>query len=289
MSSWRNGHIVSRASSRRHCGCMLSAHLFRRGFLLLVILAATALPASARMLTTNPSASASWSPLSPLIIGGGIEYETDSDQTQYDFPLLLEYSLTEELKFTVEPTYVSIHSKSEDVRSVTGFGDLETSVEYEFLQELRYRPALSAKGIIKWPTAADPDLGTPGKDYSLGLIMSKDLVYLDLDFNMLYTFVGDPEQQNIFEISMAVNRPIFNKIDIEAEVVHSFGGSSRGQPGSLTGLGTADTGGGDETEGTLGIAWHVTKHLKLEGGGTYKSDGSWQAITAWEYSFSGED
>jgi hypothetical protein len=268
---------------------MRSRHTrIRYGLLILVSVVAAGQPVFARILKTRPTPSESWTPLMPLTIGGGFEYETDSEQSQYDFPLLLEYNFTDKLKLTVEPNFVAIDSKTEGGNSVSGFGDLETSVEYEFLPELRYRPALTAEGVIKWPTASDSDIGRPGEDYSIGLIMSKDLVFVNLDLNALYTFVGDSEQENAFELSLAAERRLNHYLDLEAEVVQPFGGGARGQPGTLSGLGNTD-GGGNETEGTLGLAWHVTKHLKLEAGGTLRTDGSWQFLSAWEYSFSGED
>ena len=208
----------------------------------------------------------------PFTVGSGFEYETDHDQSQYDYPLFLEYNVTERFKLAVEPALVSIESKTKDVRSVSGYGDTETSAEYEFLRELRYRPALTAEGVIKWPTASDPDLGSPGEDYSVGLIMAKDLVFMDVDLNALYTFVGDPKQKDIFELSMAADVPLNYRFSIEAEVVKPFGGD-----------------GGNATEGTLALAWHATKHLKLEVGGKLRTDGTWQFLSAWEYSFAGED
>ena len=99
-------------------------------------------------------------------------------------------SFSEQLKLNIEPNFVQIVAKSKDARTVGGLGDLETSVEYEFLRERRYRPALGVQGLIKWPTATDPDLGTPGHGYSLGLIATKDFVYFNADINLLYTFVA---------------------------------------------------------------------------------------------------
>jgi hypothetical protein len=261
-----------------------------RCFLILFIMVMVAQPISARMLTTRPSASKGWSPLMPLVIGGGFEYESDSDKSQCDYPLFMEYNFTEKFKLAIESNFVSITSKTEDVRSVSDFGDLETSVEYEFLRERRYRPALTAEGIIKWPTSGDPDIGTPGKDYSVGLIMSKDLVFVDIDFNVLYTFVGDQESQNALEFSLAANWHLNHYLDVEAEVARVNGtGGVRGQPpGTLAGLAGSNNN-VNSAEGTLGLAWHVTKYLKLEVGTTYADDGTWQYITAWEYSFSGED
>ena len=51
---------------------------------------------------------------------------------------------------------------------------------------------------------------------------------------------------------------------------------------------TSDVSGGtqNETEGTLGLAWHANKYLKFEQGVTRASDRSWQFV-AREWSFGG--
>ena len=264
------------------CGLLIVAGLF------------VATPqAFARITKSKPSASANWSPLLPLTIGSGFEFETDSEQSEYDFPMLFEYNVTEALKLSLEPNIIHIESKTKDVKTVSGFGDLETSLEYEFLRERRYRPAFTALGLIKWPSATNQDIGTRNRDYSLGLIASKDLVLVDLDLNVLYTFVGDPEIEDTLELSLAgewpLNRFISLPVDFIGEVVKTIGtGGIRGQPGTLGGLGGA-SGGSDEMEGTMGFGYHVSKFLKLEAGIILRSDLSTQVVCAWEYNFAGED
>ena len=247
-------------------------------------------PVCARILKTKHTASATWSPWSAFLIGSGLEFQTDSKESEYDYPLLLEYNFTERLKLSIEPNFVHIAAKSKDVRTVSGLGDLETSVEYEFLRERRYRPALSAQGLIKWPTATDPDIGTPGRDYSLGLIASKDFVYFDVDLNVLYTFVGDTGQKDNLQIALAAEWPLNHRFDVIAEVVTTIGsGRIRGQPGTIVGVGGANEGqgAGAKTEGTLGFAWHAKRYLKFEQGVIHKSDHSWQFVVAWEWNFGG--
>ena len=70
------------------------APAIRRGLLILVGVVVIVQPVSAGMLATRPAASQGWSPLTPFSVGGGFEYETDSEQSQYDFPLLMEYSVS---------------------------------------------------------------------------------------------------------------------------------------------------------------------------------------------------
>jgi hypothetical protein len=72
-------------------------------------------------------------------------------------------------------------------------------------------------------------------------------------------------------------------VDVEGEIVTSTQGV-RGRSGTISGIGSAEAG-GSETEGTLGLAEHLFERLKLEEGGVYKSDGSWQLVFAWEWEF----
>ena len=262
----------------RQCAALVAS-----SFLLLAICTA-----HARILHTRPTPSETWDPLLPFTIGSGIEFETNSESSQYNFPFLLEYNFTELLRITIEPNIEHIHAKAKDARTVTGFGDLETALEYEFVRERRYRPALTTEGVIRWPSASDADIGDPGRDYSLGLIASKDLVFIDLDLSSMYTFVGDSNNRDTFEISLAGEWHLNYRFDVEAEVVYGIGaGGIRGQPGTLAGISPASPG-TDLTEGTVGIAWHASKRLKIEQGAIFRSDGTWQIVFAWEWSFSGE-
>lgn len=181
-----------------------------------------------------------------------------------------------------------INPKAKDERTITGLGDLETELEYEFVRERRYRPALTAETLIRWPTATDRRIGDPGVAYSFGLIASKDLVFVDLDLRALYTFAADRQEQDSLEISLAGQWHVNRSFDVEAEVVHSFGaGGIEGQPGSISG-GRLGRTGADLTQGTVGVAWHVTKRIKLEQGAVFGSDGTWQIVFAWEVSFAGD-
>jgi hypothetical protein len=246
---------------------------------------------SARILKTRTGVTSSGAFLNSLVVGSGFELQSDRTETDYEFPLLVECNLTRDLKLTLEPDFVYISAKSKDARTVGGTGDLETSVEYEFLHERRYRPALTATSIIRWPTASDPDLGNPGHDYSLGLIVSKDLVYCDLDLNLLYTFVGDPDEQDNFEAGLAVEWHLTHRLDLIGEIVSTLGnGGVHGGLGTLTGGPNLSerTGSNNQFEATLGVAYHLSKYLKLEHGVTHVSDQNWQFQFAWEWSFGGD-
>lgn len=219
--------------------------------------------ASARILSTKPQPSETFSPVLSLTVGGGGEYESD----RYEFPLFVEYNLTERLRLNVEAPVVFDSP-------VTGWGDLETAGQWEFVRERRYRPALTAEGIVKWPTATNGELGDPGFDYSLGLIASKDFVYVAVDVGLQFTAVGDPDGHDNLELTVAGEVPLGARWALLLESVTDFETGRQGERA---------------TEGTVGFAWQATEHLTLELGGTLQSDGTWKVVFAWEWNFAGED
>ena len=245
-----------------------------------------ALPASARITRSRPSPSSGpgtpegvsrlLAPLYSLVVGSGFEYETDSEQTEYGFPILIEYNFSEQLKLTLEPQFTSIVGKTPDVHSISGFGDLETTLDYEFLRERRYRPSLSFEGGIRWPTAADPDLGESGRDYTLGLIASKDLVFVNLDLNVLYTFAEDRTREDEVEVALAAGWRVNRYVEIITELAN------------VTRVGHLSDGPRNETEATIGVGWQINQFLKFEQGVIFKERGVWQVVFAWEWSFGGD-
>lgn len=253
----------SRASSRL-IGCGL----------ILVGLLVTALPASARILKTRMNRPGQPREL-PLTIGTGFEYDSDSELSELGVPGLIEYGLARGLTLTVEPFYSSIHTKQGG--AVSGFGDLETSVTYEFLTERRHRPSVAALGLVKWPTATNREFGTGKADQTLGLLVAKSYVQVDLELSASYTFVGSAagaRQPNTVEFSFAAERDLTPTIDLLGEIVTGGGGAFG-----------ASTAGGRESEGTLGLAEQLTERLKLEEGVVLKPDGTWQLVFGWEWEF----
>lgn len=259
------------------------------------LMALTATPASARILKTMKRALGA---REQLTVGSGLEYQTDSEESELDLPFLLEYGFTERLKLTVEPNWARIHRKAG--ASVSGFGELETAVTYDFLAERRYRPGLSAEAIVKWPTASHDELGTGKTDYSMGLVASMAFVHADMDLNALYTFVGSPpgvHLENTIEVSLASEWRLTPAIVLEGELgaVNGSGGGFRGQPGTIGGLGNrggligAPEAGGSEVSATLGVAENLNEYLKLEEGFIVQGDGTWQIVFAWEWDFAGGD
>ena len=98
----------------------------------------------------------------------------------------------------------------------------------------------------------------------------------------------DSGQADNVQIALAVEWPLNRRLDVIAEVVTTIGSGGILEPiggagGLIEGPG-ATTG----TEGTLGLAWHANKYLKLEQGVIYQSDRSWQFVVGWEWSFGGD-
>ena len=277
----------TRAAIRREATVGLSQRALVAAILTAALLVAAATPAGAKILKTKRPGQ--YSELA-LTVGSGFEYETDSEESEYGFPFLIEYGFTKMLKLSVEPSYILV--RRQDGGSIRGPGDLETTLTCEFPTERRYRPGLALEGVVKWPTARRGDLGTGEADYSLGAIVSKEFVRFDLDLNAVYTFVGSPPGVNLdntFEASLAVEWQLTPALGIEVEAVTAAGagGRFRGHSGSLGGFGNlgGPEQGQSESEFTLGLARHLSERLKLEGGTILKSDGSWQAVAGWEFDF----
>jgi hypothetical protein len=266
------------------------SHLrFRLIVVLVSGLAVFALPASARIARSRTSAasppaqtegvSSLHQPLHALVIGSGFEYQSDRADTEYGWPFLIEYNFSERLKLTLEPKLAEVLDDTADPRSVSGFGDLETTLDYEFIEERRYLPALSIGGKIRWPTADHLELGDPGRDYTVGLIASKALVFVNLDLNVLYNFLADREYGDTVEVSLASGWPLRENVDLIAELA-TVSPTSR--------LRSAGDTGRSETEALVGLAWQVTKHLKFEQGIVFKEQGIHEFVFAWEWSFRGD-
>ncbi len=237
-------------------------------------------PADARILKTKRFISRL-----ALTVGSGLEFETDTEGTQYGLPFLAEYAISEAFTVALEPNYVSKQSKTTEP-SASGWGDFETTLTWEGSEPRRRLPGFSIASTIKWPTASTLLGGSGKRDYSLRLVLSKTRRSLSVDAGLAYTWVGrtpDARNSNAFEASLAFEWAAGFVVDLEGEILTSTGAFTS-RPGTISGLGSADQGGGG-TEATLGIAEHLFDRLKLEEGGVFNTDGSWQFVFAWEWEF----
>jgi hypothetical protein len=239
-----------------------------------VVAIAAAGPAFAQstIYRTRKSASSTWSPILPLTIGSGFEFETDDEKTESGFPVLVQYNFTEFLQVSLEPSFGLI---SDGRKTVGGLGDVETTVDWEFLHERRWTPAVGLEGTVRWPTASHPELGNKHHDYSVGLVLSKDLAYFGVDSNVVYTFSGDRKEQSKLEVALAAEYPLSRWFDLDLEYVQII----------ETGPGRSER----PAEVTFGFAWHVDSFWTIEYGTQINSDGTWQELLGWQYSFGGND
>ena len=257
MRSEKNIYVVSILLS----GCM--------------ILAAHPALAQSTVFRTKGSASSTWNPKLALTIGTGVDFESSDDEKSAAFPLLVEYNFTQRLRVIGESAFAFVDSHDPEIGNIRGLDDLETSIEYEAIRERRYTPSITTIGLVKWQTASDEDIGSPGTDVSVGLIASKDFVTFEMDSNLVYTLSGDSESPDLMEASIAVSYPLNHFFDLQAEVVRAVGTSG------------PDRSGADELEGTIGFAWQFTPFQSLESGFLRKDDGSWGVLVGWQYSFGG--
>lgn len=255
-----------------------------RIFLLLFVVT---VPLSAKILKTvrQPSEEAEHS----FILGSGLDFHSDSEETEYDFPFLLEYGVSDNIKLSLEPNYIVLNRKGEPQER--GFGELETSASWDLIEEEGKRPGISVLGLVKWPTASSTELGTGETDYTLGLSAAREFARWNGDLNLLYTFVGSPPGvtlQNSLEIILSGEWFCNEMFSFMAEVGSIDGaGRSHGQSGTIQGLAGRES--GSERSLTLGVAEHLGEGVKLEEGFTVLSDGSWQVVLGWELFFGGGD
>jgi hypothetical protein len=241
----------------------------RHSLLAAILAASLAASAHARITRTRPSPTQTWSSLTPITIGSGFEYESNDEGSEFHLPAFFEYNFSEKFRVSLETEYARTRSGLDAERS-EGLGDLENSVDYEFLRERRYFPALTATLFARWPTASPEDIGDPGTDYGLGITASKDFIYFDLDLEVRHAFTTSAESGDVSEIVLAGESRLSRRFDLIAEIVQVI----------------ADE---NEFEATVGLAWHPNKFLTIESGVTRKDDGAGQLVLAWEYNFAGED
>ena len=246
----------------------------------------TAGPASARVLKSKKPATKA----RELVIGSRLEFES----SDVDVPVLLEWSPNKRLQLIAEPTYAQV--QLDDGSKARGFKDLELSGVYEFLPQRRSRPSFAIELDFKLPTSSNRQLSTGKSDIGIGLVAVRDFVHWDFEASGVYTFVGSPSGQrlsNVYELSLSAERRMGPRLDVFGEIVGSGGGALGGNSRNGFGLGGLQSavaeGGGTEGEITFGVAEHLTRHLKLEQGATYKSDGTVLAILGWEYNFAADD
>jgi hypothetical protein len=106
--------------------------------------------------------------------------------------------------------------------SVEGFGDVKAYAKYLLLKEGDYYPAIGAKYELKIPTTTDhKGLSTGEVDHTIQLLASKGMGKSEVDFNLGYTYVGEPDNKvyaNVVSYALAFQYPVAKKIVLTAEL-----------------------------------------------------------------------
>ena len=243
----------------------------------ILLVAVFAPPASARILKSRLVENTQGREL-VLSLGSGIEYESNSEQTELGLPFLVEYGVTRALTVSAEPKFVSLNPRGG--KSLRGVGEIETSASYGLLVNRGRRPAIAATAKIVWPTASRAELGTDHREYSVGVLLGRVFARGEVDVNVSYTVAGGAAggaRGNAFEASLAAEYDLGGAFDLLVEVV-SGGSGGAGDPAHPLERGRSG-------ESTIGLDQQISEHLLLEAGVVFKFDGARQLTLGWEWDF----
>jgi Putative MetA-pathway of phenol degradation len=197
------------------------------------------------------------------------EYATSSEGHDIAVPLVVEYGITDRLKFVVEPDlYSSLNPKGGP--STNGFGDTEVRLIYLVSDETTSTPAFAIGAEVKVPTAKKPILGTGKLDYRVYGIASKRAGRFDLHTNLGYTVVSSPVGEglpNIIDYSIAAEYEVSPKFTLVSEVI---GNSPLGGKKSPI-VQVAGEGEGTVVTGLIGGIYQISPRAEFALAGTYDS------------------
>lgn len=204
---------------------------------------------------------------------GAVEYQTAPEGTEVATPLAFEYGIIDNLEIMLEPTvYTAILPNTGS--KATGLGDVEITLNYNFLPEKGAVPALAVAGEWKIPTAKNVNIGTGVADYAGYLIASKHLGSFTLHGNFSYTIVGQPAGatlDNLYAFSFALEQHLSQHWEWVAEVLgnDTFTTSSASLENPVTPEAT-----GGEFFGTIGLRYLVNPNFALSLGATWDNNGA---------------
>ncbi len=174
----------------------------------LLLMAVVSLPAMAKCGNAVVVDSAFPMPEGRMKLSTKIKYEADPGFYKYTHSLTLAYGVRERLEVGISPEVYKaiwgedVHTGGKRVAttgnhgSVSSFGDIRLYGKYLFFKETSLIPALSAKYTLKVPTTTDhKGLSTGEIDHKIALIASKLCDRIELDLNLAYTYVGEPESK----------------------------------------------------------------------------------------------
>lgn len=229
-------------------------------------------PAAAQVLETEDSR-----PLNKgqVEIGGALEYQTSREGQEMAFPWAFEYGINQRLTLLIEPVpFTGIYPKL--TRHATGLGDLELTLFYQLVKEVKNFPAISLAAEIKVPTAKDTLIGTGKTDFTPIFIASKTTGKFFTSLNLSYTILGKPKGfvgSNLFNYLAGTVYELSPKSILFAEAygnTSAFGGvevpETPGNPQTNIEIS------GGETVGSAGYGYYLTRNLLISFGISYDNN-----------------
>jgi Putative MetA-pathway of phenol degradation len=213
------------------------------------------------------------------------EYATSDEGKNIAAPIVLEYGISDRLKFVIEPD-VYAWNKPKGGPSAHGFGDTEAKLVYLVSEESRSSPALAFAAEIKIPTGKKPDFSSGKADYRFVGIASKRSGKFDLHANLGYTFVTSPAGEslpNIIDYSVAAEYEVSPKFRLVSEVLGTSPLGGGGTP-------IAPIAAGAEAEGTtitglVGGIYRISPKMDFALAATFDSGSVFLIRTALTFKF----
>jgi hypothetical protein len=148
------------------------------------------------------------------------DYLKWNGEKEHVFLLVPIYGLTERLELSAEMPYL-IH-KFEEEPSEEGVGDINLVVKYLLINEGVKNPAFTLKGVVKLDNGDfEKGLGSGDKDYSIFVVVSKNIKDLTLHGQLGYTWIGkekDENLRNIYLYGLALDYGLTEAFHIVGEI-----------------------------------------------------------------------
>jgi hypothetical protein len=242
---------------------------------LLIAMCGSSMIVKAQALETEES-----KPLLPgqVEMGTGLEFQTSKEGTENALPLAFEFGLSKKFTLLVEPVaFTNISPKVGP--HVTGIGDLEITLFYQFMSEEKAPFSLSLSGEVKLPTAKNRLIGTGKTDYTPFLILTKTTGKFFTSINLSYTFLGKPpgvQATDLFNYAIGTIYNATPKWILFAEVygnTSATGGIETPEGSAVVNpnVNTAELAGG-ETVGAAGFGYYPKTELMLSFGVSYDNN-----------------
>jgi hypothetical protein len=160
------------------------------------------------------------------------ELASEPDGKAWTFETAVQYEASDRWQFLVEAV-VFENQQPEGDESASGIGDTEVTLSWLAREERGSSPPVVLAARVKLPTAGE-DVGTGKADYSVLLVLGKELQELELNLEAEYATFGSPPDEELKEqwlYSFGAEYGINDFLAVYAEV---FGNSAPTEEESRT-------------------------------------------------------